>query len=95
MPEHELDMRLSKWFALFRRNDDADRHADSADASRNGTAKPLAATESKLVDDGSMTAASKPDRHDDGSFPFPQDLRRHRSNCDGAPLPSWWKHFFR
>ncbi len=93
--EDKLNMRLSKWFALFGRDDDADRRVDSADVSRDGTAKPPAATESELVGDGSMTATNIPSRHDDGSFPFPQNLRHRRSSGDGAPLPPWWRHFFR
>ncbi len=93
--EHELDMRLSKWIALFGRDDDADRHVDSGDASRDGTAKPLAATGSELVDDGSMTATSIALRHDDGSFPFPSRLRHRHSTDDDAPRPPWWRIIFR
>ena len=85
-------MFLSKWFGVFGREDDADRHAESADASRVGTAKPLAATESELVNNGSMTATSIESQHDDGSFPFPHRLRHHHSSDDGAPRPSWKGH---
>ncbi len=93
--EHELDMRLSKWFALYGRDDDADRHADSGDASRDGTAKPTAATGSEPVDDDSMSATGIASRHDDGSFPFPRRLRHRHSIDDGAPRPPWWRTIFR
>jgi hypothetical protein len=80
-------MRLSKWFALGKKDVDAARHADSVDASREGTAKPLSATGSELADDGSMTGTSIPIRHDDGSFSFPHQLRHRRSSGDDAPAP--------
>ncbi len=91
----ELNMRFPKWVALFKKYQKVDRSVGSADASRDGTAKPAAATESEPVADGSMTATSIPSRHDDGSSPFPQDLRHRRRSDDGAPLPSWWRNFFR
>ncbi len=85
-------MGLSNWFAFFRRDDDADRHADSADASRDGTVKPLAATGSELVDDCSMTATSIESQHDDGSFPFPRRLRHYHSKDDSSLRPPWWEY---
>ena len=85
-------MGLSNWFAFFRRDDDADQHVDSADASRDGTAKPLAATGSELVDDGPMTATSIASRHDDRPFPFPSRLRHRHSNAASATRPPWWEY---
>ena len=92
--EQELDMFLSKWFGVFGRDDDADLLVESADASRDGTAKPLAATESELLDDGSLTATSIESRHEDGSFPFPHRLRQHHSSEKSSLRPSWWRRFF-
>lgn len=86
-------MRLSKWFALFGKDDDADRYVDSVGASREGTEKPPPGAESEIADDDSMTAI--PRRHDDGSFPFPHRLNQQRSSDDGAHRPSWWRIFYR
>ncbi len=93
--EDELDMRFPKWVALFKKYQKVDRSVGSADASRDGTAKPAAATESELVDNGSMTATSIPSRRDDGPFPFPHRLRHRHSKDDSALRPSWWRNFLR
>ena len=60
-------------------------------AGRQGVAKPPSATGSEFVDDGPGTDTSMASRDDDGSSPFPPNIRHRRSEDDGAPQPSWWK----
>ena len=93
--EDGLNMRFPKWVALFKNYEKVDRFVRGADASRDGTAKPPAATESELVDDGPGTDTSMASRHDDESFPFPPNIRHRHGKSDSDPPPSWWSNFYR
>ena len=93
--EDKLNMHFPKWVALFKKGQNVDRSVGSADASRDGAAKPPAVTGAEFLDDSPATVTSIANWDDDESFPFPPNIRHRHSEDDGAPQPSWWGDFFR